>query len=335
MAQHNTHTNLIIGYLALTIAIFGSIQTAYSDNQEFLRPEAIPAPLDNPLTPERIALGEALFFDPRLSGKNEMSCASCHQPDKGWASNSLVEKIGTQRVMHQRSVPTLINVAYQRHFSWIGRFRTLEQQILEPLTHADEMNQDTKELINELNQIEDYRKMFELAYPGDKISIKTITKAIASFERSLVSTEAPFDRWIKGDEVAISQAAKQGFKLFEGKANCIACHHGFNFTDNSFHNSGVTGSNDLGRFSLIPIKSLKGAFKTPTLRNVTKTAPYMHSGKYLTLEEVIKHYNRGGDVKPPIDPNIVPLFLTEMEEKNLLAFLKTLTDIETPTTGQH
>lgn len=333
MAQHNTKKPLIIAWFALTIAMFGSPQPVYSDYQEFVRPQAIPTPQDNPLTPERVALGKALFFDPRLSDKNEISCASCHQPNKGWASNTLVDEIGTQRVMHTRSVPTLINTAYQRHYAWDGQFSTLEEQVLEPLTSANEMNQDIDELIKELGEIDSYRKMFEQAYPNEAINIKTITKAIASFERSLVSTESAFDRWIKGDEDAISNAAKRGFELFEDKANCIACHHGFNFTDNSFHNTGVTSSNDLGRFALVPVKTLKGAFKTPTLRNVTITAPYMHSGDYQTLEDVIEHYNRGGNVQPAIDPNIRPLFLSEQEKTELLAFLKTLTDTPTQVTA--
>jgi len=333
MAQHNTKKPLIIGYFALTIAMFGSIQSAYSDYQEFLRPQTIPAPQDNLLTPERIALGKALFFDPRLSGTNTMSCSSCHQPSKGWASNALIEEMGTQSVMHTRSVPTLTNVAYQRHYGWDGRFSTLEQQALNPIISADEMNQDTEKLVKELYLIDGYRNMFIKAYPKEGISSKTILKAIASFERSIVSTESPFDRWIKGDEDAISKAAKQGFKLFKGKANCIACHHGFNFTDNGFHNTGMSGSGDDGRYALVPAKILKGAFKTPTLRNVTLTAPYMHNGKYQTLEQVIEHYNRGGDLKTAIDPNIKPLFLTDQEKKDLIAFLKTLTDTATQITA--
>ena len=325
MAQHNPKSSIIFSYFILCVVMFSSIQPVYSDYEELLRPETIPTPQDNPLTPDRIVLGKALFFDPRLSDNNDISCASCHQPNNGWASNILVSKLKQQKIMYRRAVPTLINVAYQRHYGWDGQFTTLEQQAIQPITSAHEMNQDSEALIKELSQIVGYQIMFEQAYPNKGITIQTIAKAIASFERSIVSNEAPFDRWVKGDEDAISVDAKRGFNLFEDKANCIACHHGFNFTDNGFHNIGVTGDDDPGRFALLPAKILKGAFKTPTLRDVTLTAPYMHNNKYQTLEEVIEHYDRGGDLKTAIDPNIGPLFLSHQEKKDLLAFLKTLT----------
>lgn len=322
MARHRVYDCLKKGLIGG--ALLGVSWCAYADKLEYLRPEAIPAPRNNQITAERVELGEKLFFDPRLSDTNTMSCASCHHPPKAW-SGGVVAKFDQDQHLTSRSISTLINVAYQRHFMWDGRIRTLELQVLDPLTSEMEMNQDPDELIVELGNISAYQTLFEKAYPGEGITLTTITKAIASFERTIVSAESPFDRWIKGDEAAISEAAKHGFDLFEGKANCIACHHGFNFTDNSFHNTGLKGGGDPGRFAVVPVMILKGAFKTPTLRDVTLSEPYMHNGIYKTLEEVIDHYNRGGDLTIGIDSNIRPLYLSEQEKEELLEFLLTLT----------
>ena len=308
----------------LWLSVISASFSAPADIQAYLRPETVPAPADNPVTPERIKLGKALFFDPRLSASNKLSCTSCHHPSRAW-SGGVIKEISITQKLSPRAIPSLINVAYQRRFMWDGRIRSLEDQVLDPLTSPTEMNRDPDTLVSDLANIPGYHAMFEKAYPDEGIGINTITKAIASFERTIVSTESPFDRWARGDESAISAAAKRGFTLFEGKANCIACHHGFNFTDNGFHNIGLKVGSDQGRFAVVPVKILKGAFKTPTLRNVTLTAPYMHNGEYKTLAEVIEHYNRGGDNKTGIDPTIRPLYLSAQEKDDLLAFLKTLT----------
>jgi len=186
-----------------------------------------------------------------------------------------------------------------------------------------------KILVERLNAIPGYKAAFERAYPGEGITEKTIAKAHASFERTIVSANSPFDRWHAGNGKAVDDSAKRGFKLFTGKAKCSVCHEGFNFTDNGFHNIGLKTpkgmSEDVGRYAQRKVKVNKGAFKTPTLRNVALNAPYMHNGAYKTLEEVVDHYDRGGDAKDNLDPNMEPLNLTPQEKQDLVAFLKSLT----------
>lgn len=290
----------------------------------YLRPETVPAPANNQPTPARAELGKALFFDPRLSGSNWISCATCHNPALGW-SDGLPTAIGHGMKVLGRATPTILNTAYQRKQMWDGRFATLEHQALGPIGAEEEMNQSVDEISDKLKAIPGYMAMFEKAYPGEGITKDTIAKAISSFERTVVSSEAPFDRWIKGDEKAINDAAKRGFALFEGKGNCVACHQGFNFIDDGFHNIGLKGNQDVGRFAKVPLPVMKGAFKTPTLRDIALTAPYMHNGMYRTLEEVVAHYNRGGDGGENVDPNMKPLNLSEQEQQALVEFLKTLT----------
>lgn len=300
------------------------IKPSAEDTAKFLRPMTIPQPADNLLTPERVELGRSLFFDPRLSGSNFISCATCHNPALGW-SDAQPTAIGHGMGTLSRSTPTIINTAYQKFQFWDGRAKTLEEQALGPIMAKGEMAQSMDELLKELNGIPAYLAMFEAAYPGKGITQETLAKAIASFERTIVSSDSAFDRWLKGVDTAMNEPAKRGFQVFKGKANCTACHDGFNFTDDGFHNIGLKDNVDDGRFSLKPIKVMKGAFKTPTLRDVALTAPYMHNGQYQRLEQVIDHYDRGGDPKDNLDPNMKPLHLTPQEKADLLAFLKALT----------
>ncbi len=312
--------------MTVMIGLLLSMNLQAAPKEDYLRPEKVPAPASNKITPERVELGKALFFDPRLSGSNWISCATCHNPALGW-SDGLPTAIGHGMKVLGRATPTILNTAYQRKQMWDGRFRSLEDQALGPIAADVEMNQDLDEVVAELKVIPGYVSMFEKAYPGEGVSQATIAKALASFERTVVSTEAPFDRWIKGDETAISESAKNGFAWFEdgSKGNCAACHMGFNFMDDGFHNVGLKGNQDAGRFAEVPVPVMKGAFKTPTLRDITLTAPYMHNGMYATLEEVVAHYNRGGDTKDNLDPNLKPLNLTAQEQKDIVEFLKTLT----------
>jgi cytochrome c peroxidase len=189
------------------------------------------------------------------------------------------------------------------------------------------MNLSIEELIARLSKITGYVKLFEQAYPSEGISGTTIAKALASFERTVVATESPFDRWRKGDAKAVDASVKRGFALFTGNAECANCHKGHSFTDNGFHNIGIkdVGAPDLGRFTQRKLPSMKGAFKTPTLRDSALTAPYMRNGIYHTLEEVVEHYDRGGDVKDNLSPNIKPLNLNPQEKNDLVAFMKSLT----------
>lgn len=312
---------IIAGFFCMTAATV--VYAEQIDNKTFIVPE-MKAPENNKTTPARVELGKALFFDPRLSGSNWISCATCHNPALGW-SDGLPTAIGHGMKVLGRATPTILNTGYQRFQFWDGRAKTLEEQALGPIEADVEMAGNMVEVLNKLTAIPGYVEMFNKAYPGEGITNDTVAKAIASFERSIVSTESPFDKWLKGDANAMSASAKTGFEVFKGKANCHACHQGFNFTDDGFHNLGLKGNQDVGRYSKVPIKVMKGAFKTPTLRDVALTAPYMHNGMYKTLDEVIDHYNRGGDDKEGIDPNMKPLNLTAEEKKHLIAFLHSLT----------
>lgn len=298
----------------------------------YLRPAVAPAPPDNPVTPARVVLGKTLFFDPRLSGSNWISCATCHNPALGW-SDGLPKGIGHGMKSLTRATPTLLNVAFNPVQTWDGRHASLEAQALAPIEADMEMAQDLPGLIKKLEQIDGYRKLFDKAYPGEGINGGTIGKALASYERTVLSTESPFDRWRKGNPSAVSVSAKRGFVLFEGKANCVKCHSGYNFTDNGFHNIGVkdvAGEEDLGRFTQRKLPVLKGAFKTPTLRDIALTAPYMRNGAYKTLEAVVEHYDRGGDVKDNLSPNMKALSLNAQEKADLVEFLKSLTGAPAP-----
>lgn len=322
----NRHRRCGLAGAAIAAAVL-CFHDAQADSKSYLRPAVVPAPADNQPTAARIALGGALFFDPRLSGSNTISCATCHNPGLGW-SDGLPTAVGHGMIPLPRATPTLLNVGYGTIFMWDGRARTLEEQALGPITADEEMNQDLPSLIRKLEAIAGYKRMFEDAYPGEGISGATIGKAIASFERTIVSTESPFDRWIGGDGKAVGPAVKRGFGIFEGKGRCAVCHSGFNFTDNGFHNIGVKDLGDkpdVGRFAQRAVPAMKGAFKTPTLRGVGLTAPYMRNGIYKRLEEVVEHYDRGGDVKDNLSPEIKPLGLTAQDKADLVAFMKALT----------
>jgi cytochrome c peroxidase len=293
----------------------------------WLRPAAVPHPAGNEPTQVRVDLGKALFFDPRLSGSGFLSCASCHNPAMGW-TDGLATGFGHGFQRLGRATPTVLNAAFQPLLMWDGRKTSLEDQALGPVESPGEMNMPLDELIKRLSSIAGYLPLFEKAYPGQGVSKETVAKALASFERTIVSTTAPFDRWRKGDAKAVNESAKRGFALFTGKANCSLCHQGFDFSDHGFHNIGVkslTGTDDEGRFAHRKIKVLKGAFKTPTLRDIELTAPYMHNGMYKTLDEVVEHYDRGGDVKDNLSPNMKPLGLSVQEKHDLVAFMSTLT----------
>ncbi|RMF89299.1 MAG: cytochrome-c peroxidase [Nitrospinota bacterium] len=320
----------------------------------------VPVPEDNPLTPEKVELGKLLFFDPRLSGDGSTSCATCHLPSQGWTTNT-PQSPAYPTVMERRNSPTLINVAYNKALIWDGRAPSLEKQALGPIRNPIHMNQNPDYLVEELKAIPGYVKRFQQVY-GTTVTIEGLRKAIAAFERTIVTRNAPFDRYMTGDKQALSAAALRGLELFQGKARCILCHNGPNFTDSQFHNLGVPKppflnhplvqatirfdakrmkvknydqvSEDLGRYLVTKEDKDRGAFKTPTLRNVTQTAPYMHNGVFQTLAEVIDFYDRGGGAVPNKSPLMQPLGLTAQEKSDLLAFLEALTGelpvVETP-----
>jgi cytochrome c peroxidase len=292
------------------------------------RPQGIEFPVENRFTPDRELLGRTLFFDPRLSGSNFISCASCHNPGFSWG-DGLPRAIGDNMKRLDRRTPTILNLAWAGALFWDGRSETLEEQCLGPIRSTAEMNQPLGELVEELRSIPEYGGLFERAYPGEGISEQTIAKAIATFERTVVSGTSPFDRWVEGDEEAVSEAGKRGFLLFSTKAACAECHSGWRFTDDSFHDIGVVGD-DTGRAAQFPdVTLMQFAFKTPTLRNVDRRHPYMHNGSEESLEETIELYDLGGRVmRPSLSPLIKTLRLTPEEKKDLAAFLRTLTSAD-------
>ena len=313
--------------LALAAATALSVNAAELSDEvkKWVRPDSVPQPENNKLTPERIELGKFLYFDTRLSGNGKVSCATCHNPEMGW-SDEQTKAIGVDGAKGPRNSPTVINTAYQFHQFWDGRVRTLEDQALGPIEADVEMNMPLDVLIPKLKGIKGYVTLFEKAYPGLGISEDTLAKAIASFERTVVSTEAPFDKFIKGDKKAISTTAQEGFELFKAKGHCTDCHDGFNFSDGSFHNLGLN-SGDEGRVKVRKgVTKLFGAMKTPTLRDVTKTWPYFHDGSVKTLHEATAICGNGGrfsDAKG-LSSFIIDRGLTPEEIEKIVQFMKTL-----------
>lgn len=280
-------------------------------------------PADNPLTAEKIELGKMLFFDPRLSIDNTISCASCHNPKFGW-SNGEAFATGVRGQQGGRSAPTVINSAYQPFQFWDGRAWQLEGQALGPIQNPIEMDMKLDVLVDKLNKIQGYRERFQQVF-GTDVTSDGIAKAISAFERTILCGDAPYDRYKAGEQDALTPAAQRGMKVFFNKGNCSACHTGANFTDGAFHNLGISieaEEPDVGRFSESKQLGDRGAFKTPTLREIARTAPYMHDGSLKSLEEVVDYYNRGGTKNPHLDEEIFPLNLTPEEAADLITFLK-------------
>jgi cytochrome c peroxidase len=265
-----------------------------------------------------------LFFDPLLSGAEVRSCSTCHIPDLSWADGK-PRAIGENQQPLALRTPTLLNVAWAPKLGWDGHFRDLEGVAFGPITAADNMNASEKVLIERLSAIPGYVDAFDASFGERDVTRRKVELALATFERSIVSSDAPFDRWIGGDEAAISEAAKRGFDLFNGKADCAACHSGWAFTDASFHDIGTARHGDIGRGKLFPSSvKLQYAFKTPTLRDAPRRAPYMHDGSLPSLPKVIELYDRGGIKRPSRADEIHPLGLSAREKADLVAFLHTL-----------
>jgi len=283
----------------------------------------VPVPSDNPLTPEKVELGKQLYFDPRLSCDDTTSCATCHDPKKGW-SNGANFATGVRSQKGGRSAPTIINAAYSDLQFWDGRAHRLEGQALGPIQNPIEMDMKLDECVNKLNKLEGYKSQFRKVFNSD-VTQENIAKAIAAFERTVLSGNAPYDRFKAGDANALSPAAQRGMRIFFGKGHCSACHTGPNFTDQAFHNVGVNinvPKPDHGRFEVTKVVGDKGSFKTPTLREIARTAPYMHDGSMKTLEEVVEHYVKGGTANEQLDEEIFPIKMTTEEKADLVTFLK-------------
>ena len=302
---------------SLMLLIWGQSNLAGSAEPAGLPP--IPYPKDNPPTDEKIALGKQLYFDGRLSADDKVSCASCHDPAKGF-SNGDQFATGVEGKKGGRNSPTVINAAFQKFQFWDGRAKSLEEQALGPIQNPIEMNLTLDAVVAKLNAIEGYKTQFQKVF-GTDVTSDGIAKSIAAYERTILSGDAPYDKFKAGDQGALSEAAQRGMKLFFGKANCVACHSGPNFTDNAFHNIGVPSS-DEGRAAISKSLGDKGAFKTPTVRESAKSGPYMHDGSLKMLEEVVAHYIKGGTPNPQLDEEIFPLKLSPEEAADLVTFLK-------------
>ncbi|PKG37445.1 cytochrome-c peroxidase [Psychromonas sp. Urea-02u-13] len=284
--------------------------------------------LDSPTKDSEIELGKKLFFDPRLSNGNNLSCATCHDPMLGW-SDALPVSVGFRGQTLTRSAPTIVNTAFNKKQMWDGRFDSLEQQVEGPLFTKQEMNASPEAVLQFLQANQGYQSHFKTVYGENQLTLNNTFKAIASFERTVISNTSRFDAWLAGDKNALTYSEVAGFKIFVDtkKGNCEVCHSAPNFNDDGFHNIGVVDKNstvDVGRYQQIPIKLMKGAFKTPTLRDISYTAPYFHNGSAKTLKDVIKHYVEGGENKDNLSPEMKPLQLTFDEKVHLENFLKSL-----------
>jgi len=314
-----------------------TLEAGHPSLRKWQLPATPPHPADNVPNADRVALGKALFFDTRLSGDGNMSCASCHNPMFGW-SDGLGTGKGHKSMVLGRASPTVVNTAYNSIQMWDGRKKSLEDQAMGPMEASAEMNMDTQKLFVWLNAQPGYQAMFANAYPGQPIGPETLSKAIASFERTIVSNTSPFDQWVAGKKDALTPDQIRGFALFidPKKANCSACHSGANFTDNGFHNLGLASwglpNADMGRYTQRPVEALKGAFKTPTVREAARTAPYFHDGSSATLEELVAFYDKGGVVKQGQSKDIRELHLSKEESAQLVAFMKALSSPRSPVT---
>ena len=319
--------SLLAGLILAVVssATFAADEKKSTANLPTSIPSGLPAvihPKDNLPTPEKIALGKQLYFDPRLSADSTVSCASCHNPEKGY-SNADQFATGVDGKKGGRNSPTVLNTAYQAFQFWDGRAGTLEEQALGPIQNPIEMNLSLTEMEKRLNAIPGYKDQFKKVFGRDPVAAD-VAKAIAAFERTILSGDAPYDRFVAGETKAMSESAQRGWKLFNGKAHCSACHSGPNFTDNAFHNIGV-GMNakepDGGRQVVSKMLGDRGAFKTPTLRDIARTGPYMHDGHLKTLAEVVEYYHRGGTPNEQLDEEIFELNLTAEEKQDLVKFL--------------
>lgn len=291
---------------------------------------SLPVPAETPLSCATVELGRRLFFDTRLSRSGATSCATCHEPARGFTDGRAVA-VGDRGAIGRRNAPTLLNRAYGRRQLLDGRAVTLEAQAVLPLTNPVELANTHEEIVRRLSGIPAYRRQFAAAFGDSAITVERLARAIASFERTLVAGNSPFDRMVaRGDSGALDAVARRGFELARGKASCVVCHEPPLFTDERFHNTGMAWRDsvyaDSGRFTVTGVRDEMGAFKTPTLRNVARTAPYMHDGSLAALADVIEFYDGGGRANRHLDPLLRPLRLAPDEKAALLAFLESLTD---------
>ncbi|MDE2928261.1 MAG: c-type cytochrome [Acidobacteriota bacterium] len=320
----------------------------------------VPVPADNPMSDAKVALGKLLFFDARLSGDASTSCASCHSPESGWGDGGDLSR-GYPGTQHWRNSQTILNSAYYAKLFWAGESTSLEAQARSAATGNVAGNGDTMMMEERLRQVPEYVRRFREVFGTPWPTIDDAWRAISAFERTVVSKakDVPFDRFMKGDKKALSESAKRGLALFRGKAGCVQCHNGALLSDEDYHNVGVPknpafeedplrqitlryqhvirgvpesvyrkADRDLGLFYTTKREADKGRFRTPSLRELKYTAPYMHNGAFFELDEVIDFYDEGGGQDANRSPLIRKLGLTDEEKEDLLAFLESLSSDE-------
>jgi cytochrome c peroxidase len=283
-------------------------------------------PADNPYSAARMELGRNLFFDPRMSSNGKVSCATCHPPEHALAGGD-PPPLGVTGVPLRRRAPTLINRAYGRSQFLDGRAATLEAQIAGPVTAPDEMGTTPQAAAAAIQGIAGYAPLFEAAFGDRQVTFDRIAKAIATFERTIVSGNSPYDRFLHGDKDALSAGAKRGLEIFERSGECTECHSGFNFTDEKFASLGIGPDGrvpDLGLGEITRKRGDEGKFRVPMLREVVHTGPYMHDGRFRTLDEVLEFYRKGGKPGPRLDSRIAPFFLDARAKGYLMEFLQAL-----------
>ncbi len=323
---HLASVRTLLAWLLTIAFLIESDVAAQPPAIEFGPLSRVTHPADNPPSAAKIALGKQLFFDPRLSRTDRVSCASCHDPAHGW-SNAERFATGVDDQRGIRNVPSLINAAYNRSQFWDGRAGSLEEQALEPIQNPQEMDMPLKSLVRKLNAIGGYRRQFRAVYQTDATAT-SIAQSIAAYERTIIVDDTPLDRFLQGDSAALTPSARRGMQLFFGQARCHVCHAGPKLSDGKFHNIGIglkAKLFDSGREKISQREADHGAFKTPALREIGKTAPYMHDGSFKTLHDVVWHYNFGGvsnDANDSRDEALEVLYLSDEQVTDLVMFLK-------------
>jgi cytochrome c peroxidase len=286
----------------------------------------VPWPQDNSYSPARVELGKMLFFDGRLSANGQVSCAFCHEPSHAFSASARVSS-GVDGKFGVRHAPTLINRAWGKSQFWDGRAATLESQVIVPMTNPDEMGMTADQVIERLQNIKGYAALFAAAFGDPAITFDRIAKAIASFERTIVSGNSAYDRYAAGDKSALTKQQKAGLNFFNGKGECAECHSGPNFTNEKFANLGVgmdQANPDPGLEAITKKRGDLGKFKVPTLRDLAHRGPYMHDGRSKTLDEVLDLYAKGGLPNPHLDTRLAPFYMDEQTRQDLIAFLDAL-----------